>query len=107
MDYLRIQQTMEELEMDLYRYREMEIAKLDDLADATFYYLKDYVEVTEVLNHSLHMISHQQDAVVQQYKAEQRQLKRAMEDHYEDYLYRLKLMDIKGESFDGDHRSAY
>lgn len=88
--YLRQKREMEELENELARQKNKEVAALEDLSEATHFYLKDYLEDSDSIYDSLRIIEDERENLLTHYKKNQKKLEREMEERYEQYTLQLK-----------------
>ncbi|WP_375180613.1 hypothetical protein [Enterococcus rotai] len=92
LDYLNKKRQFEEKEDDILFQRDQGIHDVEEVADMTHYYLKDYVPDQEFIIQAVHKLDRLKEEVYEAAKHDRKQVEREIEELDETYYRALRTL---------------
>ncbi|MCA5013713.1 MULTISPECIES: hypothetical protein [unclassified Enterococcus] len=91
-EYLKKKRQFEEKEDDILFQRDQGIRDLEEVADMTHYYLKDYVPDQAFIIQAVHKLDRLKDEVYEAAQYDRKQIEREIEDLDETYYREIRIL---------------
>ncbi|WP_429948307.1 hypothetical protein [Enterococcus sp. AZ101] len=91
-DYLKKKRQFEEKEDDILFQRDQGIRDLEEIADRTHCYLKDYVPDQEFIIQAVHKLERLKDEVYEAAQHDQKQIEQEIEELDETYYREIRIL---------------
>lgn len=91
-DYLKKKRQFEEKEDDILFQRDQGIRDLEEIADRTHYYLKDYVPDQEFIIQAVHKLERLKDEVYEAAQHDRKQIEQEIEELDETYYREIRIL---------------
>ncbi|WP_420999812.1 hypothetical protein ACOJIU_09365 [Carnobacterium maltaromaticum] len=100
-EYRSKRREYEEQEDELLRQRDKGLAVLDEVADMSDYYLRDFVPDRGILMQGMHELEQMKEEVIEAAQVDRKQIDRKMEDLEQEYYKNIRNLSDNQEEIKG------